>query len=264
MGTLDIVLENFSNAGWAVTSRESVGGGRSVNPTRVDLAYGKQRLLLLAYAWKITPEGKGRSGTNYRIQTTRSHKGDLLVEEGRQTIGFGVDADRQVIAVFDGWTKRATGSSSSVHIERTTLDTAADRGFALQEPAWDSRSAVSYSDVRQLLPWFSAQRDLRTAAVQPLKYHITQDNATVVADLWNSAPAAWLRHKDCLVLANGDGNDLLDTAIWQIMDLKVETVSNEGRNPRRSVTFVCRRYARVTTKNKAAFLAGLAKREITQ
>ncbi|MET3937176.1 hypothetical protein [Arthrobacter sp. OAP107] len=263
MSALDVVLEKFSETGWSVAARESVSGGRSVNPSRVDLVRGKQRFPLLAYAWKITHEGKGRTGMNYRIQTTRSHEGDLLHEEGRQTVGFGVDADREVIAAFDGWTKRATGSSSSVHIDRATLDKAAADGFAVEEPHWDSRAAARYSDVHLLLPWISDQQATRTAAVQPLEHAISDDQATVVADLWNSAPAAWLRQNDRLVLANREGNDLLDTAIWRITDLKVKTVTKEGRNPRRNVTFTCRRYGRVTTVHKATFLAGLTKREPT-
>lgn len=261
MSALDVVLEKFSEAGWTVAARESVSGGRSVNPTRVDIARGKRRFSLLAYAWKITHEGKGRSGTNYRIQTTRAHEDDLLDEAGRQTVGFGVDEDRQVIAVFDGWTKRATGRSSSVHIERATLDKAAADGFAVEDPHWDGRAAARYSDVHQLLQWISDQRETRKAAVQPLHFSVDGDQATVVADLWNSAPAAWLRRQDLLVVANRDGNDLLDSALWQIKDLKVATVVKEGRNPRRNVTFTCRRYGRVTTTNKATFLAGLTKRE---
>ncbi|WP_104062506.1 hypothetical protein [Arthrobacter sp. 4R501] len=265
MSALDVVLEKFGEAGWTVAARESVGGGRSVNPSRVDLVRGKQSFSLLAYAWKITHEGKGRAGMNYRIQTTRSHEDDLLAQNGRQTVGFGVDADRQVVAVFDGWTKRATGSSSSVHIKRATLDKAAADGFAVQEPRWDSRAAARYSDIHLLLPWISEQQATRTAAVQPLDYRFSDDRAitTVVADLWDSAPAAWLRRGDLLVLANRNGDDLLDTAIWQITDLTVAVI-REGRNPRRKVTFTCRRYGRVTTTDEANFLAGLTKREPAQ
>lgn len=262
MSALDIVLENFREAGWTTAARESVGGGRSVNPTRVDIVRGNECFSLLAYAWKITHEGKGRTGVNYRIQTTRSHNDDLYVEEGRQTVGFGVDADRQVIAVFDGWTKRATGRSSSVHIKRATLESAAADGFAEQVPRWDGRAAARYSEVDRLLQWISEQQPTRTAAVQPLDYVISDDRTktTVVADLWDSAPAASLRRGDRLVLASRDGSGLLDTAIWQISALTVETVIREGRNPRRKVTFSCRRYGQVTNTPKT-YLAGLTPRE---
>lgn len=261
MSALDSVHEILSDAGWTVATRESVAGGRSVNPTRFDLIRGKQRFQLLAYAWKITGEGLGRSGTNYRIQTTRSHTGDLLIEQGRHTVGFGVDADREVVAVFDGWTKRTKGKSSSVHIERATLDKAAAEGFAEEDPRWDGRAAARYGEIDRLLEWVVKQQQSRTAAVQPLDYIVTGEQAVVVADLWNAAPAAWLRTSDRLVLANSDGNDLLDTAIWQVQGVVVEAVMRDGPNPRHSVKFTCRRYGRVTTTNKATFLAGLTKRE---
>ena len=91
MTAVDDVVAAFDAAGWTALVQQGVHGGRSVNPSRVDLARGKQYLQLLVYAWKITGEGKGRSGDNYRIQTTRSHGGDLMTESGRLTLGFGVD-----------------------------------------------------------------------------------------------------------------------------------------------------------------------------
>ncbi|WP_244520169.1 hypothetical protein [Arthrobacter crystallopoietes] len=256
-------MASFEKAKWQIVARESIFGGNSVNPTRVDLARGKQRFALLAYAWKVTGEGRGRSGNNYRIQTTRSHEGDLLMESGRQTVGFGLDADREVIVAFDGWTKRATGRSSSVHIERATLDAAATDGYVEQEPRWDSRAAVTYGHGEELLAWISNQSATRMAAVQPLHCQISEDRAKVIADLWNSAPAAWLRRGDRLVLANREGSALLDRAVWQVLDIEVRTVTKEGRNPRRTVTFTCRRYGRVTTDHEATFLAGLTKRATT-
>jgi hypothetical protein len=259
MGALDTVLESFENAGWQIAVRESVGGGRSVNPTRVDLLQGKRRFALLAYAWNITHEGKGRSGNNYRIQTTRSHEGDLMMEPGRQTVGFGWDKTRNVIVAFDGWTKRATGRSSSVHIERATLEAAAEHGYAEEEPRWDSRAAVAYDQADQLLAWIAGQQADRIAPVQPLHHSVSSDQAEITADLWNSATAAWLRLDDQLVLTDREGAALLDRVLWQIRDLEVQTVSEEGRNPRRSVTFTCRRYGRITTAQQATFIAQLTK-----
>lgn len=107
MKPMDHVLEAFDRHAWTRLAVEPLSGRPSMpNPSRVDLVRGKQRLSLIAYAWKITGEGKGRTGTDYRIQTTRSHETDLLIEPPRLTLGFGVDPEREVIAVFDGWTKR--------------------------------------------------------------------------------------------------------------------------------------------------------------
>lgn len=253
----DDVIEAFEQAGWTVTARARVNGA-SPNPTRVDLARGKrQGLALLIYAWKVTGEGKGRTGTNYRIQTTRSHEGDLLIENGRLTLGFGIDADRGVLAVFDGWTKRATGSSSSVHILRSTLDEAQHNGYATDGPPWDSRVATRLSEPDNLLPWIGLQDKRRTAPVQPVEHTITDDRAQVVADLWNSPTGSWLRPGDHLVLADSTGTALLDTARWEVETVAVAVVNPGERYPRRRVTFVCRRSGRVQGSHKD-FLLGLS------
>lgn len=244
MTAVDDVVAAFDLAGWKALRQQSVHGGRSVNPTRVDLARGKQYLQLLVYAWKITGEGKGRVGSNYRIQTTRSHAGELITEAPRLTLGFGVDDARGVLAVFDGWTKRATGGSSSVHIKRETLDRAAQLGYAEQRPPWDSRAAVRTTAVDLLLPWIERQRERRLTAVHPLEVAVDGARARITCDLWDAAPAAWLRRKDRLVLVDGTASQLVDESLWELDDLAI-TVTKPGRNPRRAVTFDCRRYGRI-------------------
>ncbi len=257
MSAVDDVLARFSDQGWTVVTQEPVHG-RSPNPTRVDLVRGRrERLALLVYAWKVTGEGQGRTGTNYRIQTTRSHEGELLSEPGRLTLGFGVDAAREVIAVFDGWTKRNTGGSSSVHIKRAMLDEAAAVGYATYGPPWDARAAARFDEIDKLVPWFDAQFKTRLAAVQAMEHSVSGESAIARADLWDSAPAAWLRPGDRLVLADRAGEHLAVDSIWAVRSLEV-TVTTPGRYPRRSVTFTCQRHGRV--RNEAQVLKGLTRR----
>lgn len=257
VSAVDDVLAKFSDQGWTVATQEPVYG-RSPNPTRTDLVRGRrERLALLVYAWKVTGEGKGRAGTNYRIQTTKSHDGELLSEAGRLTLGFGVDATREVIAVFDAWTKRNTGSSSSVHIKRAMLDEAAAVGYTTYGPRWDARAAASFDQVDRLVPWFTEQTNTRLAAVQALEHSVSGEKAIARADLWDSAPAAWLRPEDHLVLADREGEQLVDDSIWAVRSLEV-TITKPGRYPRRAVTFTCQRYGRV--KNEAKVLEGLTRR----
>jgi hypothetical protein len=257
VSAVDDVLAPFSDQGWIVTAQEPVHG-RSPNPTRADLMRGRrERLALIVYAWKVTGEGKGRTGTNYRIQTTRSHEGELLSEPGRLTLGFGVDEARKVVAVFDGWTKRNTGGSSSVHIKRAMLDEAAAVGYATDGPPWDARAAARFDEIDKLVPWFDIQFNTRLAAVQALEHSVSGESATARADLWDSAPAAWLRPGDRLVLADPAGEHLVDDSIWAVRSLEV-AVTMPGRYPRRSVTFTCQRYGRV--KNEGQVLKGLIRR----
>lgn len=257
VSAIEEVLTAFAERGWRESSKVRVSGGRSPNPTRVDLAFGKQQLSLVMYAWKVTGEGKGRSGDNFRIQTTRSHEGELLSDGDRLTLGFGVDSGRGVLVVFDGWTKRNTGSSSSVHIKRALLDAAAESGFSTDGPVWDARAACRMSNIESLLPWIDEQMKPRLAAVQALAYEVKGERATATADLWDSAPAAWLRVGDRLVLADRDGERLVDDSIWTVKDVAV-TLVGEGRYPRRNITFTLKRYGRV--KNAAKMLEGLTRR----
>lgn len=256
MAAVDEVISAFAAAGWTAVSERV---GRGPNPTRLDLRRGrKQGLSLLAYAWKVTGEGKGRTGTNFRIQTTRTHDGPLMTEHGRLTLGFGIDAGREVIVAFDGWTKRNTGSSSSVHIKRSLLDTAAETGFAVDGEPWDSRAACRLAEIDKLLPWIDGHIKTRVSAVPAVDFQWHGDAGTASADLWDSATAAWLRVGDRLVVADKAGKHLLDTSIWTVKDLSV-AVTSEGRYPRRAVTFGLQRYGRV--KNEAAVLAELTGRD---
>lgn len=257
VSAIEDVLAKFAKHGWEDVSKERVSSGRSPNPTRVDLAFGNQRMFLVMYAWTVTGEGKGRSGDNFRIQTTRGHDGDLLSEDGRLTLGFGIDTERDVLAVFDGWTKRNTGRSSSVHIRRALLETAAEKGFCVDGPPWDARAACRTSDIQLLLPWIDDQTKPRLAAVQAVKHQVKGENATATADLWDSAPAAWLRIADRLVLADRAGEHLVDDSIWMVKELAVAVVG-EGRYPRRNVAFTLKRYGRVN--NESRMLEGLTRR----
>jgi hypothetical protein len=236
VGTLSDILSAFAAVGWRVEFQQAVSG-KAANPTRVDFAHGRARLRLLVYAWRITGEGAGRRGDNFRIQTTRSHTGDLLTEAGRLTVGIGLDQARGVIAVFDGWTKRATGGSSSVHIKRALLDEAESEGFAIQSPIWDARAAARLDRVADLLDWMLGQQAVRTAPVQPVAWTVSGEQVEVSADLWASAPAAWLRASDNLILVNDGGDELLDTGLWRIDDVEVAVVNKGSRYPRRAVTF---------------------------
>ena len=261
MSAIEYVLAAFAKHGWKEVSTERMSSGRSPNPTRVDLAFGnRRRLSLVMYAWNVTGEGKGRSGDNFRIQTTRGHDGELLSDENRLTLGFGIDTKRDVLVVFDGWTKRNTGGSSSVHIRRALLEAAAEKGFGVDGPRWDARVACRTSDIEPLLRWIDDQMKPRLAAVQALSYEVNGENATATADLWDSAPAAWLRIADQLVLADRGGEHLVDDSIWTVKDLAVAVVS-EGRYPRRNVTFTLRRHGRV--KNKTRMLEGLTRRPVS-
>lgn len=260
VSAIEVVLAAFRSNGWAALSTERVSGKGSPNPTRVDLGFARQRLPLMMYAWKLTGEGNGRTGGNFRIQTTRSHPGELLSEDGRLTLGFGISASGDVVSVFDGWTKRNSGSSSSVYVKQSLLAEAADGGLRTDGSPWDARAACRSSEIHLLLPWINRQANRRLAAVQALSYDIDGQTGTATADLWDSAPAAWLRAGDQMVLVDRTGTKFVDDSIWTVKDLSVN-VTRPGRNPRRAVTFTLKRHGRAKTDGR--MLEGLTRRPIT-
>lgn len=248
VSVVDEILAALEDRGWSAANIQPVFG-RSPNPTRVDLVHAGRGLPLVLYAWKVTGEGRGRRGNNYRIQTTRAHEGELLNDPHRLTLGLGLDQERDVVVAFDGWTKRNTGSSSSVHIKRSLLDAAATTGFSTDGMDWDSRVACRRSEIEKLLPWVAAQRNRRVAPVVALSQSISGDTAVATADLWDSAPAAWLRPGDHLVLVDQAGTRLVDDSIWTVREIGVE-VTTLGRNPRRTINFNLTRHGRAQDPNR--------------
>ena len=251
MSAVDQALAAFESEGWVVAKREPVTvGGRSPNPTRVDLARGRQRLKLIVYAWKITGEGQGRRGTNYRIQSTRSHPGDLITEAGRYTIGFGIDEGRGVILAFDGWTKRLPSRSPSVHIKRATLDRARDDGYAEQQPVWDGRVATRLDTIDKVLDWVQQQRKRRTVGFEPDFLEVNGETATIGCDIHRSEPAMWLRPGDHLFLTTSDFHHLKNPSLWTVDEVSI-VVTNPGETrPAHRAILKCTKYGAVNDPSR--------------
>ena len=242
---VDKVTAIFEDNGWTVQQSEPVSGavGRP-NPSRVVFLRGKTRLSLLMYAWNITHEGKGRDGNNYRVQATRAHKGDLLSEAGRYSIGVGIDTERDVLAVFDAWTKRTTGKSNSVHIKRTLLDAAATNGYSSGGPPWDARAACRFDNLNPLPRWINCQLERRFVGVKSIETSI--DGAVGEITAIGTGPAGWLREGDRFALVDGPEKrrHLVDDSVWRVTAVDT-SVKKASRNERHRVHLRVERYARI-------------------
>jgi len=236
----DVFVEVLEDAGWVVERRAQVFAS-GPNPTRLDIRRAQDWRQFLIYAWNITLEGKGRVGNNYRTQSTRAHDGALICEPDRSTVGIGWDEDRQVLSAYDGWTKRETGFSTSVHIKRETLDTAAANGWAEEGPPWDARAAFRPEKIGRFLAWIGQMGARREAALRPLEFkQLDKDTAEIVGQILGGQPTGWLRQKDRIVVVDS-GRRLADDRLWRIEHLAPIRTKTPGGRQRTWVQFTCRR-----------------------
>jgi hypothetical protein len=240
------LLDALVALGWVVDLRQPVAVSGGPNPTRVDLRHAQDRRRLLLYSWFVTHEGKGRAKNDFRIQTTRTHDGPLAQESGRVTIGVGWDRRREVFAAFDGWTKRQTGSSSSVHIKAALLEHAKTAGWAVEPPRWDARVSFDRDNAGRFLLWIGEMSGLREALLHPVDYTIHDaDHADIVGDIWAGQPTGWLRVGDRLVMIDKRGGLMNDT-LWRIAEMEAQQVKTaSGRYNRTRIQFACERIGRV-------------------
>jgi restriction-modification system family protein len=241
----DRFLAALSGANWTVVTSARLGTGP--NPTRAEIRRGRLHRRLLVYAWRITPEGKGRTKAgrqdqDYRIQTTRSHQGPLLNLPGYLGCGIGWDDERDVFAAFDPWVKRNTGSSSSVHIPRALLDGAAKSAWSeLERPEHGPEAGFQPSEVNHFLSWATELGIRRLVQLDPTKFERDDELATVVVDPWAQHLAGWLRPGDRIVLVRS--SKLVDDSVWTIDQIGAEARGTASGNYHRMLLrFRCVRY----------------------
>lgn len=103
------------NAGWQIDQDPPLSAGGGPNPSRLQIRRGRLERRLVIYAWNITSEGTGRrkagrDNLDWRVQTTRSHEGDLLAPQGHLSVGLGWFEEGGVFAASDIWVKHTTGN----------------------------------------------------------------------------------------------------------------------------------------------------------
>lgn len=254
---LEELLEALRTAGWKIELCQPVSQGGGPNPTRLDLRRGGKQHKLLVYSWFATNEGKGRDKDDFRIQTTRTHPGALMTEPGRVTVGFGWERVRRVFGVFDGWTKRETGSSSSVHIKDALLERGRVEGWVVEDSRWDPRAAATPENAEKAIEWIVAMQEEHREA--PLKAkeltHLDRDHAEIVGDVWAGSPASWLREGDRLIATDGK-KKLKDESLWRIEELEsFKGKTKSGSYNRTHIRFRCRRVGTVHAEDVVEMLS---------
>lgn len=235
-------------AGWQIMQDVPLSDdNRAANPSRMRIRRGRLQRQILAYAWNIRSEGlgrvkAGRDDLDWRVQTTRSHEGDLLAPPGHLSVGLGWFADRGVFAGFDPWIKRTTGGSSSVHFTDALLWKGAADGWA-QEMRLDGPTCSFRPElVERFLSWaLACNHDTLLMTVTPLEYSLDDHG---VAQLRLDPRRGWryfdLRLGDCLVLST-DGQ-LLNNVVWRIEAIETDRQKSAAGSNRPYLVLRCRRH----------------------
>lgn len=203
--------------GWHVEQDSQVGSGP--NPSQVLIKKGRLTRRLLVYIWNITGEGAGRKKAgrddlDFRVQTTRSHEGDLLSPVGHLTVGLGWRDELGVFGSFDVWVKRTTGKSSSVHLSRALLEAAAADGWAEEMRRDGPTCAWKPENVEAYLEWLTARAEPRVVSVDPLDQSATGETLDLRVDPRQDWHYFALRIGDYVVMRQN--GVLLDRSLWRV------------------------------------------------
>jgi len=230
-----VFIEALTSQDWTLADSRPVVPGGGPNPSYLVVQRGRTALRLLTYAWRITGEGKGRVGTNYRVQATRSHQGDLLTEEGWVSLGLGWDDGRQVLAAFDPWIKRTTGRSNSIHIRRSLLDDAQAKAWAIEERDDGPECAFRPARVADYLQWALDLQQPRFLKLQPDTYTVDGRHCAVQISPRSGAVAFRLRRGDHFTLT--DGADAVHHGVWRVERVLTERTERDSGRQRVELIF---------------------------
>jgi restriction-modification system family protein len=230
-------------AGWSIMIHEPLHG--SGNPERLRIRRGRVEHRLLAYAWRITSEGTGRTKAgradlDYRIQTTRSHDGPLQTIAGHTSLGVGWDEERKVFAAFDPWMKRFTGRSSSVHFHRSLLDAGSADAWAEESREDGPEVAFAGEQVNRYLAWSFGPERRPLFRIEPETFHASGDSANLTLDPLRERTGYALRPGDTLAIMRGGRVD--DASIWAVESIEqIDRPTQSGNYNRVTLSIGCRR-----------------------
>ena len=227
-----------TDAGWRIEQDAPHGAGP--NPSRLTIRKGRVSRHALVYAWNITGEGKSRPKLDFRVQTTRSHEGDLMSPPAHLVMGLGWHEEYGVFGAFDAWIKRTTGKSSSLHLTRALLEAAAADAWAEEMRQDGPTCAFKPEQVERYLTWLLHLAQTRVVAADPMNYSIDGDQLTLRLDPWKDWQYFALRVGDHVTLRR-DGA-LLDDCVWKVQSVETDRQVTEGGSNRPFLELVCRRH----------------------
>jgi hypothetical protein len=234
------------DAGWQIGQDSPLSDHGGPNPSRLHIKRGRLERRLLVYAWNITSEGTGRKKAgredlDWRVQTTRSHEGDLLAPPGHLPVGLGWFQQLGVFAAFDVWVKRTTGRSSSAHFSDALLHEAADAEWAEQMRPDGPTCSFVPGQVDRFLSWLLERNEAQVVPVDPIDFATPDpDHTRVEVDPRKDWRYFALRPNDYLVLCRN--KKLLDRSLWRIERVETDRRTSASGSNRPYLYMDCRRH----------------------
>jgi hypothetical protein len=155
-------------------------------------------------------------------------------------VGLGWRVDDKLFVGFDGWAKRFSGSSSSIHTKRTFINDVTASGLEVGGMLHDPRCGFDEAHVDGFVKWAHALGGRKTAGLVPARSTRLDAKNLVITGLIHASQATGrLRVKDRIIVFN-KRKQIADPGIWQIANLTtVEEKTAAGRS-RWLVDFTCR------------------------
>lgn len=221
----------LTEAGWIIEQDQPWTRPGAANPSRLVIRRSRLQRHLFVYAWEVTPEGKGRKKAgrddlDWRVQTTRSHEGDMYSPPGHLAVGLGWHTEQEVFAAFDVWIKRTTGTSSSVHLTRQLLNAGQADGWSEETGKGGPTCAFTANNVNRYLAWLSDRDANRVVAIDPVSHHLDGDRLTVRLEPRKDWRYFSVRIGDHIVLRRK--GSLLDRSLWVVDALETDRQQTEG------------------------------------
>ena len=152
---LDRFLNAISVSGWQYFVESPT------HPFLVRIWAGEEFRTIRLYIWNVTSGGPSsvRPRGEYRIQIT-GVTSPLVMTTGIQTLLLGWEEEKDTFTAFDAAKHQSFGSSPSIQVSLSTLEKAAENGYAFQRRGNDETIVAFVPD--QMANYISRQSQLHT------------------------------------------------------------------------------------------------------
>lgn len=132
------VISAIRSANWQIEMINSP----TDHPLRVKIFGDNESHELLIYIWNISHGGKSRSLDEFRIQITGVDSILLSTDYITLLLGYFSENEKECFVAFDAIKHSTFGFSPSIQVKKNTLNTAIEKGIAIQEKSRNEEGKI--------------------------------------------------------------------------------------------------------------------------